>query len=68
MTRNPKIVLDSTLAYTTYKKMEQYRVIAMPVIDSEDKLVGIIHLHDIMRAGIVCGLINKVWLKNRFFG
>ena len=53
MTRNPKIVLDSTLAYTTYKKMEQYRVIAMPVIDPEDKLVGIIHLHDIMRAGIV---------------
>ena len=53
MTRNPKIVLDSTLAYTTYKKMEQYRVIAMPVIDPEDKLVGIIHLHDIMRAEIV---------------
>lgn len=53
MTRNPKIVLESTLAYTTYKKMEQYRVIAMPVIDREDKLVGVIHLHDIMRAGIV---------------
>ena len=53
MNRSPKITSTGTLAYTVYKKMEQFRIIAMPVIDEEKKLVGIIHLHDIMRAGIV---------------
>ncbi len=52
MTRNPKIISVNTLAYTAYKKMEEYRIIAMPVIDENKKLCGIIHLHDIMRAGI----------------
>jgi len=53
MSKTPKIISTGTLAYTCYKKMEQYRIIAMPVIDQEKKLVGVIHLHDIMRAGIV---------------
>ena len=53
MTTDPKIIKKGTLAYTVFKKMEEYRVIAMPVIDEKEKLVGVIHLHDIMRAGIV---------------
>lgn len=53
MTITPKIISKGTLAYTVYKKMEEYRIIAMPVIDENEKLVGVIHLHDIMRTGIV---------------
>jgi arabinose-5-phosphate isomerase len=53
MNRTPKVILAGTLAYTVYKKMEQYRIIAMPVVNEDKKLVGVIHLHDIMRAGIV---------------
>lgn len=52
MNPDPKIVRIKTLAYTVYKKMEEYRIIAMPVVDAEEKLIGVIHLHDIMRAGI----------------
>ncbi len=52
MNPNPKIIRSKTLAYTAYKKMEEYRIIAMPVIDEDEKLIGVIHLHDIMRAGI----------------
>lgn len=52
MNRSPKIITSNTLAYTAYKKMEEYRIIAMPVIDEQKKLCGVIHLHDIMRAGI----------------
>ncbi len=52
MTVTPKMIKSKTLAYTAYKKMEEFRIIAMPVVDDENKLVGIIHLHDIMRAGI----------------
>ena len=52
MNPNPKIIRNNTLAYTAYKKMEEYRIIAMPVIDEKERLIGVIHLHDIMRAGI----------------
>ncbi|OGB65679.1 MAG: D-arabinose 5-phosphate isomerase [Caldithrix sp. RBG_13_44_9] len=52
MNRTPKIITINTLAYTAYRKMEEYRIIAMPVIDEHKKLCGVIHLHDIMRAGI----------------
>ncbi|GAB4374684.1 MAG: KpsF/GutQ family sugar-phosphate isomerase [Calditrichia bacterium] len=52
MNPNPKIIKSQTLAYTAYKKMEDYRIIAMPVIDDDNRLIGVIHLHDIMRAGI----------------
>jgi len=52
MNRSPKIITNNTLAYTAYRKMEEYRIIAMPVIDDHKKLCGVIHLHDIMRAGI----------------
>ncbi len=52
MNKTPKIIGIKTLAYTAYKKMEEYRIIAMPVIDENEKLCGVIHLHDIMRAGI----------------
>lgn len=52
MNPNPKIIQSKTLAYTAYNKMEEYRIIAMPVIDEKRRLIGVIHLHDIMRAGI----------------
>jgi len=52
MNRSPKIIQCNTLAYTVYKKMEEFCIIAMPVVNDDEKLIGIIHLHDIMRAGI----------------
>jgi len=52
MTKNPKKILSNTLAYTAYRKMEEFRIIAMPVVDKNNVLCGVIHLHDIMRAGI----------------
>jgi arabinose-5-phosphate isomerase len=53
MNLKPKLIVEGTLAYTAYKKMEQYRIIALPVINRDEMLIGVIHLHDIMRAGIV---------------
>lgn len=53
MNRNPKTIESGTLAYTAFKKMEHHRIIAMPVLNAEQKLVGVVHLHDILRAGIV---------------
>jgi arabinose-5-phosphate isomerase len=33
--------------------METHGIIAMPVLDAGDRVVGVIHLHDLMRAGVV---------------
>jgi arabinose-5-phosphate isomerase len=52
MNLSPKVVSSGTLASEALQKMEEYRVIAMPVVDHKQKLTGIVHLHDILLAGI----------------
>jgi arabinose-5-phosphate isomerase len=52
MTKNPKVIFSGTLAALALQKMEEYRVIAMPVLDKENRLIGVVHLHDILQAGI----------------
>ncbi|RMG61057.1 MAG: KpsF/GutQ family sugar-phosphate isomerase [Calditrichaeota bacterium] len=53
MNPDPKVISVGTLAYTALKKMEHYRIIAMPVLDDSRRLVGVVHLHDLMQAGLV---------------
>jgi len=52
MTNNPKVIETGTLASEALKKMEEYRVVAMPVVDENKKLIGVVHLHDILDVGI----------------
>jgi arabinose-5-phosphate isomerase len=52
MTRSPKLALANELASAVVYRMEQIGIMAMPVIDEEHTLVGVIHLHDLMRAGV----------------
>jgi len=52
MNIQPKIINESELAVIAYQEMQQYRIVAMPVVDNENKLVGVIHLHDLMQKGI----------------
>ena len=52
MTKNPIVIESGTLASETLKKMEEYHVVAMPVIDEDKKLIGVVHLHDILDVGI----------------
>lgn len=52
MTRNPKLVESETLAVIALQKMEEFGIISIPVVDKNNKLIGVIHLHDILREGI----------------
>jgi len=52
MNENPKVVESGLLAAVALQKMEEYRIIAMPVIDKARKLIGVVHLHDILQKGI----------------
>jgi len=33
--------------------MEQHGIMAMPVVDDDNGLVGVVHLHDLLRARVV---------------
>jgi arabinose-5-phosphate isomerase len=51
MTRTPKLTRPDELASTAVNLLERYGIMAMPVVDDHDHLVGVVHLHDLMRAG-----------------
>jgi len=53
MNRNPKRVRREELAAAALFLMEKHGIMALPVIDAEDRLVGVVHLHDLMRANVV---------------
>ena len=52
MNTEPKRATPDELASAVVYRMEQYGIMAMPVIDEAGHIVGVIHLHDLMRAGI----------------
>lgn len=49
---NPKTIKKDDLAALALKKMEDFNITTLVVIDSSNKPIGIIHLHDIIKAGI----------------
>jgi len=51
MTRTPKATTPDELAGAAVRLMEQHGVMALPVLDGGRKVVGMVHLHDLMRAG-----------------
>jgi len=53
MTRNPRTVSGEELAAKALSIMESCSITALVVPDSKGKPLGIIHLHDILRQGIV---------------
>jgi arabinose-5-phosphate isomerase len=52
MTASPKSADPEELGGACVGRMEQHGIIAMPVV-ADGKLVGVVHLHDLLRAGAV---------------
>ena len=53
MNRTPKVAQADELGSAVVYRMETHGIIAMPVLNGDDRVVGVIHLHDLMRAGVV---------------
>ncbi|MGH7474675.1 MAG: KpsF/GutQ family sugar-phosphate isomerase [Longimicrobiales bacterium] len=53
MNRSPKVCGPDELGAAVVYRMETHGIMAMPVVDDDHRLVGIVHLHDLMRAGAV---------------
>jgi arabinose-5-phosphate isomerase len=51
MTRTPKTTTADTLAAAVTGLMERTGIMAMPVLNGSSQVVGVVHLHDLMRAG-----------------
>jgi len=52
MIRTPKLARDVELGSAVVYRMQQHGIMAMPVVDDGGGLVGMVHLHDLMRAGV----------------
>jgi arabinose-5-phosphate isomerase len=53
MTTSPKTAEPHQLAAAAVGVMERARVMALPVVDECRRVVGFVHLHDLMRAGAI---------------
>jgi len=53
MTTTPKTASADELAGAAVSLMERHGIMALPVLDGGKKVVGIVHLHDLMKAGAV---------------
>ena len=53
MTKNPKIANIGELASAVAYRLEEHGIMAMPVVDENGRLSGVVHLHDLLRARVV---------------
>ncbi|MFQ5451681.1 MAG: SIS domain-containing protein [Nitrospinaceae bacterium] len=53
MGTHPKTIKQDQLAAKAVQVMEEYSITSLAVTEDEEKIEGIIHLHDILKAGIV---------------
>jgi arabinose-5-phosphate isomerase len=53
MTRAPRTAAVGELASAAVHRMEEARVMALPVVDEQGVLRGVLHLHDLLRSGAV---------------
>ena len=53
MTQNPKTIKASSLAVEALRIMEKYSITSIVVQDKNKKPEGMIHLHNILKSGII---------------
>ncbi len=52
MTRNPKTISGSDMATKALAFMEKYSITSLAVCDENNSPVGLIHIHDLLKAGV----------------
>ncbi|MGD8570294.1 MAG: KpsF/GutQ family sugar-phosphate isomerase [Gammaproteobacteria bacterium] len=53
MTENCKTTHADALAAETLAMMQRYKINSLPVVDDENRLVGAMNMHDLLRAGVM---------------
>jgi arabinose-5-phosphate isomerase len=52
MTRTPRVAHEDELGSAAVYRMQEGGVMALPVLDAERRVIGIVHLHDLLTAGV----------------
>jgi arabinose-5-phosphate isomerase len=52
MTRNPKVARPDMMAVKALEILSEFKIVELPVVNERHEPVGMLHLHDITRAGI----------------
>ena len=52
MTKNPKTIRKGLLAATALEEMESFNITQLVVVDEQHHPVGMLHLHDLVKAGL----------------
>ena len=52
MSRNPKVMKSNILASFALQQMENFKITVIVITDSENRPIGIIHLHDLINLGL----------------
>jgi arabinose-5-phosphate isomerase len=53
MSRRPKTVAASAVAESALARMEEHAITSLFIVDEEGRPRGVLHLHDLLRAGVV---------------
>ena len=53
MSGAPKTISEEELAYNAYRMMEKNSITQLVVVDRENHYKGMVHIHDILREGVV---------------
>lgn len=53
MSKNPKVIKLGTLAAEALQIMETYKITSLVVINDTQQPIGVVHMHDILRAGVI---------------
>jgi arabinose-5-phosphate isomerase len=54
MTVKCKTISPKHLAVEALKQMEEFKINALPVVDTHQRLIGALNMHDLLRARVVC--------------
>lgn len=52
MTKNPKTLTEESLAAKALGIMEKFSITSLPILNSKSEPVGLIHIHDLLKAGV----------------
>ena len=52
MTHSPKVIHAYALAAKALQLMESNKIMSLVIVDGEDRVAGVIHMHDMLKAGI----------------
>lgn len=53
MTRNPRVISSDALGAKAVQIMERHSITALIVTDEDMRIIGIVHLHDLLKMGVV---------------